>query len=365
MWRLHRYYLRELAINAGITFLVLFAIIFVSLVARGIQRSQGGGPWEAAIITLFWSLDAFPHLLPISLLLATVLTFARANQDRELVAIRSSGISPVLPMTSAMLLALVLAIIGSVAMHYVLPEVHFRKYRVVAEAVRNVITNMKLGTGNDRISIPGTDVVLTFASREGQPGTGEDIVLNDGWIYWPRSKALDERIVSPIFHVDRVIIPMPDEDSSALRIVLQGIRDPVGQLEIDQITPSLPIRAISEQNRRDERDDDMVSSQLLSEVLRGVHSEPVGAIYTLYRRTCFALLPLLLAPIAFCIALFARDRGRAMALVFAMMPLLVFYIGDILGLRLMRTMEASWLGWLPAILLIALGTPFCWRELRR
>ena len=54
-----------------------------------------------------------------------------------------------------------------------------------------------------------------------------------------------------------------------------------------------------------------------------------------------------------------------MALVFAMMPLIVFYIGDILGLRLMRTMEASWLGWLPAILLIVLGTPFCWRELRR
>ena len=42
MWRLHRYYLKELAVNAAITFIVLFGVVLISLVYRGIQRSQGG-----------------------------------------------------------------------------------------------------------------------------------------------------------------------------------------------------------------------------------------------------------------------------------------------------------------------------------
>jgi lipopolysaccharide export LptBFGC system permease protein LptF len=176
---------------------------------------------------------------------------------------------------------------------------------------------------------------------------------------------LDQRIVSPIFHVERVVIPVPDKENAALRIILQHIRDPMGSLEIDQITPSFPARAFSEQSRRDERDDDMVSSQLLAEVTRGVHQAPVGAIYTIYRRTCFSLLPLLFAPIGFCIALFTRERGRAMALMFSMVPLLVFYAGDIFGARFVRVTDCALFGWLPAALLVVLGLPFCWRELRR
>ena len=94
MWRLHRYYLKELAVNAFITFTVMFAVVLISLVYRGIQRSQGGGLLDAALITLFFALDALPHLLTIAFLLATVMTFTRAAQDRELIAVRAAGISP-------------------------------------------------------------------------------------------------------------------------------------------------------------------------------------------------------------------------------------------------------------------------------
>ena len=105
MWKLHRYYLKEVLVNAAITFLVLFAVVLVSLVYQGIQRSQGGGPLDALLITVFFALDSFQHLLTISFLLATVLTFTRAAMDRELIAIRAAGISPRVPMTAALLSA--------------------------------------------------------------------------------------------------------------------------------------------------------------------------------------------------------------------------------------------------------------------
>lgn len=364
MWRLHRYYLRELLINAGITFLVLFAIVMISLVARGIQRAQGGGLLDAAAITLFWALDAFPHLLPIAFLLATVLTFARAGQDRELTAVRAAGISPRVPMLTSVFVGVGLAIVGSLLLHYVLPEVHFRKYRVIAEVVRNLVMNMRLGSGDDRLSIPGTNVSLTYGARE-DLGGGQDLVYRDCWLYLPDGRAQELGFVSPIVHVEKVWIPLPDRDSAALKVVLQNGSDPLSSVRFDRLEPSFPIGAIAESNRRDERDDDIVSSQLLSEVLRGEHDYPQAATYTLHRRTCFATLPLLLGPIGFCIALMAGARGRAAAMLMALLPLLVFYVGDVLGAKLHRSSGEPWFGWLPAALLLLLGAPFCWRELRR
>ena len=123
--------------------------------------------------------------------------------------------------------------------------------------------------------------------------------------------------------------------------------------------------AISDSKRRDERDDDMGSSQLLSEVLRGQHERPMAARYTLNRRTCFAILPLLLGPIGFCLALASQNRGRAVSMLLALLPIGVFYVGDVMGGKLLRATGEPMFGWLPAALLIVLGTPFCWRELRR
>jgi len=364
MWRLHRYYLRELLINAAITFAVLFAIVVISLVARGIQRAQGGVLRDAALITIFWALDSFPHLLPISFLLATVLTFARAAQDREITAIRSAGISPRVPMTAVVLVGIALSIVGSLGLHFVLPDIHFRKYRIIAEAVRNVIQNMGLGSGDDRVTIPHSDVTMTFGQREDSGSDG--VSRRDCWLFLRDARRIDAvGFKSPIVHVDRISIQLPDDTSTSLVVLIENCRDPLTGVYAKELRPSFPLQTISEENRRNDRDDDVVSSQLLSEVLRGHHEAPTAAIYTLNRRTCFALLPLLLGPIGFCIALLARERGRALAIVFALVPLVVFYAGDVFGAKLLRATDWPGFGWLPAALLLLLGAPFCWRELRR
>ncbi len=364
MWRLHRYYLRELLINASITFLVLFSIVLISLVARGVQRAEGGGLLDAAIITFLWALDAFPHLLPISFLLATVMTFSRAGQDREITAIRAAGVSPRVPMMAAVVIGIALSVVGSLTVHYVLPEVHFRKYRVIVEVVRNTIVSMGLGSSDDRVSIPGTDVSLTYGRRE-DTGDKDEIVLRDCWLYLPDDRARDLGFVSPIVHVDKVWIPLPKKEDAALRIVLEGGSDPLTNTRFDFLEPRFPLRAISDGVRRDERDEDMGSSQLLSEVLRGQHERPAAARYTLNRRSCFSILPLLLGPIGFCLALVAQNRGRALSMLLALLPIAVFYVSDVIGNKLLRSTGEPLFGWLPAVALIALGTPFCWRELRR
>lgn len=354
MWKLHRYYLRELTVNAGITFLVLFAVVLVSLVARGIQKSQGGGLLDAALITLFWALDSFPHLLTIAFLIAVVLTFARAAQDRELIALRAAGIAPRAPMLAALLLGILLSVVGSLANHYVLPEVHFRKYRVIADVVRTAFMNLNLGS--DRIKILDTGFVMTFRNRE-----GSDYL--DCTIYCPADK-LVAGMKSPILRVERVSIPR-EEGSDSLLIELIGIQDPIGGLRNERLPLRIPLADLAEQGRRDERDDDLRSDQLFAEVIRGVHPRPVGAVYTLFRRCNFAIMPALLAPIGFCIAELAQARGRVLALVLALVPLGMFYLGEVLGARLLLATENPWCAWLPVLMLLLVGGPLVWRQLRR
>lgn len=354
MWRLHRYYLKELVGSAAITFLVLFAVVLVSVIYRGIQRSQGGGPLDALLITLFFALDSLQHLLTISFLIATVLTFTRAAQDRELVAVRAAGIAPRTPMAAALLAGVLLAVLGSFAAHYVIPEVHFRKYRVVADIVRNAFLSLNLGS--DRIRFPGSDYLMTFRERQGSD-------YQQCTIYMPAARP---PLRSPIVFVDRVSIPPLSESAEALTIVLEGIHDPIGETApMRELQLAIPISEIASRDRRDDRDDDLRSDQLLAEVVRGVHRKPHEAVYTLFRRCCFSLLPIVLAPIGYCLAEWARERGRVVALVAALVPLSLFYLGDVLGQRLLLSSKNPWHGWMPMLLLAAFGLPLCWRQLRR
>ncbi len=356
MWRLHRYYLKEVLVNAGITFVVLFAVVLVSLVYRGIQRSQGGGLFDAVRIVVFFALDSFQHLLTISFLLATVMVFTRAAQDRELLAIRAAGISPRVPMTAALLIGLFLTALGSFALHYVIPEVHFRKYRVIADVVRNAVIG--LGLGSDRIKY--REFGMTFG--EVHDGDYRDCVL-----YLP--KRIADRVGSPILFVDHVSVPQPSDDARSLAIVLEGIRDPMGEFAVGgdrrPVVIDIPLDELGNRDRRQDRDDDLRSDQLLAEVIRGVDQRPHEALYTLFRRCCFSLTPVLLAPIGYCIAEFTRDRGRVLALVLSLVPLALFYLGEVLGARLLLTTKWPGWGWLPALLLVAGGLPLCWRQLRR
>ncbi len=352
MWRLHRYYLKELAVNAAITFLVLFAVMLVSLIYRGLQSAQGGQLLDALTITFLYAADSLQHLLTIAFLLATVMTYTRAAQDRELVAIRAAGISPLVPMAPAVLVGILLAGLGSLSVHYLIPEVHYRKYRVIPTLVRNAFMNLKLGS--DRLKVPGTPYVVSFGSHVGNE-------YRDCVVYSPRGLGGG----SPIFFADRITTAeVKDKSDVPWEVVLDGVRDPFG-LRPSRIGIAVSLEQIANRDRRNDTDADLTSDQLLAEVLRGVRSDEYLPIYTLFRRCCFALMPVLLAPIGYCLAELGRLRGRVFTLALSLLPLLAFYAGEVLGARLLATTKNPWVAWMPAVLLSVFGVPLCWRQLRR
>ncbi len=352
MWRIHRHYLKELAVTSMVTFLVLFGIVLIASLSRGISRAQGASLVSAMLITFYWAADTFPHLLAISLLVSTVLTFARASQDREITAIRAAGISPRVPMVAALIIGLICSIAGSLALHYLIPRAHYNKYRVVGEAVRNFVLNTKMSGG--KIAFGGF-----FLSSERKDDRGhlhgvvikvdrDDGGLEPGEAYYAREAWLDL-----------------GEDGETLRLSFLGIRNASGMYDLEgPVTLRVNIRNITDRGRRDTRDDDLTTDQLLADVYRGLHRHPEWALFQVHRRACYALMPCLLAPLGFCIGVLSRDRGRMTALLFAMVPALVFYACVLAAEEAMRQTGFSYIAWLPAAVLFVLGVPFCWRILK-
>lgn len=355
MWKIHRYYLKEVSISAVLTFVVLFGIVLISLIARGIQRAQGADLASAGLIVIFFALDTFPHLLTISLLFATVLTFARASQDREITALRSAGISPRVPLVASLIVGLLFALVGSFFLHYLIPQAHFRKYRVVAAAAQNLVMNQSLDS--DRIPLMD-EGVMEWQGRDAD-GSFRNVTIyrkRDG------KRDSDSLFSASVWTVEKAWFVQENE---GLILKMRGLRDPlIRDSYLGELTVRINIRALTEQGRRRENERDIPSDQLLSEVYRGVHDDSEQAEYTVYRRSCFALMPALFAPLGFCIGVLARDRGRMTALTFSLVPLGMFYLLDFMAAELVSTFSEPLLAWLPAAAISAIGIPVCWKLLR-
>ncbi len=345
MWKLHRYYFKEVLVSASLTFLVLFGVVAVSMIYRGIDKAQGGSLIDALVITVLWTGDAFPHLLAIALLFGTIATFARAAADREVVAIMAAGLSLRVPMAAALLVGLGLAGIGGVCLHYVIPWAHYYKFRVVAEAFREFLLHTRVA--GDQIALD--DVVMTWDRED------EAHRFNNAVIF----------VRDEVFLADQTWFEV-DDDWVSLR--MQGVRSPLPGMAVEAPSFRRDLRDMTLDRHRAENERDVASDRLVAELLRGSSNNPNGVRYLLHRRTCFALLPVLLVPIGLCIGVLARERGRATAMALGLIPLVCFYAADFLGIEMVRWWDHPLMsaisGFLPALVLIIGGVPFCWRTLR-
>lgn len=359
MGKIHRYYLKEVAANAALAFTVLFGICLVSLVYRGIARAQGGDLLAAAWITFFWTADLLPNLLTIAFLFGTVLTFARASTDRELIALRASGVPNFTPMLPALSAGVGITLLCAFLVHEVIPWTHFAKYRVVADTTRQVLLN--LGLQGDQILLAEWGGVMVWERKD------ERGHFHDATIHLSRARtSRDGRRLGEgtLFLVQEAWFEM-DPARGNLVLALRGVREPLRDYATERLDLEFDFHELAEKGRRWEGDRDLTSGQLLAEVARGVHPNPGGARFTVHRRSCAAVLPLLLAPLGFVLGAMALGRGRVAALAACALPLGVYYLCDVAGIELVRKVDWAGFGWLPAMVLALLGAPFCWRHLRR
>ena len=151
---IHIYILKEMLPNF-LTSLVVFT--FIVLAGRILQLTEwmvnhGVSLSQVALITLFTLPYVLFFTLPMAVLLASVVAFSRFNEDNEIIALKSSGISLYQLFPPVVTFSVVSYIFASLIAIYALPGGNHSMARVLFEVAQsNTSIGVKQGIFNDTI----------------------------------------------------------------------------------------------------------------------------------------------------------------------------------------------------------------------
>jgi len=167
------------------TFLVLVGRILKLIewmVNHGIRLSQ------VLLITIYTIPYVLFFTLPMATLLGSLIAFSRLNEDNEIIALKSSGISLCQIMPPVVAFSIISYFFASFIALYLIPVSNYSMARVLFEVARsNTSIGIKQGIFND--SIPN---VMVYANNI----SGHDQTMKEVFIFDERDPALSNTIIA-------------------------------------------------------------------------------------------------------------------------------------------------------------------------
>ena len=162
-----RYILRQLATPMLIVAATLTGVVWLTQSLRFIDLivSSGLSVWAFLSLTLLLLPTALAYILPIALFFAILFTYHRLNADRELVVMRSAGLSPRALTAPALLLAGIVTVVLYTITLYLMPA-GYRTFKGLQFTIRHDYGSVLLREGVFNTLIDG----LTVYVRERKSG---------------------------------------------------------------------------------------------------------------------------------------------------------------------------------------------------
>jgi lipopolysaccharide export LptBFGC system permease protein LptF len=172
---IHRYLLRELAINAVVSLVVVFAIFFLAALSIQAGRSSSENLPMLAILKYVALLLLYSAYLtiPVCVVTTCIFTYGRAAQDGEITAAQTSGIRINGILLPAVFLGACATLLLAVLQNRVMPEAHFQSRQVDETVFMNVEQLLKRRDKSIR------DKNFVFKWREVGEDAGGSLVLED------------------------------------------------------------------------------------------------------------------------------------------------------------------------------------------
>ena len=102
----------------------------------GYKISEFNLPLHLAFQVLLWKIPEFvAYALPISLLLATLVSYGRFSSDSELIAWRSCGLSLYRLVAPAIILSVFIALVTLIFNEFVVPSANYRAAQIIADII--------------------------------------------------------------------------------------------------------------------------------------------------------------------------------------------------------------------------------------
>jgi lipopolysaccharide export system permease protein len=358
--RLYRYILGKF-ISTFVAALAVFTVLFLmDQASRQVEQlAPNAGSLRDFVLTfLLMTPPLLAYTVPLAFLMAMIWTLEQMKQDREIVAIMATGISPVRLLPPFLAASFVTFLIAWIVTAYAGPAT-FRIYNVrIADLARqSFISDLKPGTFFD--GIPGTlllaggydresgviDGLLMVRSDLGEGETGEMILARAGQLRPPDTD--DKDIVLEL--TDGTIHPVA---SSKEEYRSGSFRELTSVISANPTKPDLSVKKLLMAASNDEL---RVSLAQLSPTL-GVKRAAKYSI-ELHRRLAFPFTILLYPFVIFPAAISLRKGGKAAAFTSSIflfiLSYLLFSVGSSIAFEGYITGALG--AWIPDIFLGVLG----------
>ena len=135
MYIYQRYILRRLAVVFLASVLVVTGLLFVGNVLRIIENISLGIKFVTFVKSIVYLVpDLLSYALPMSILTACLLVFARLSAENELIALRTNGISLVSIVAPALIFALIIGCLSLVQLGLIKPAAYAAQKRLIRES---------------------------------------------------------------------------------------------------------------------------------------------------------------------------------------------------------------------------------------
>lgn len=343
---LRTYLLKELARPTAATLVLFTFVLLVGNLVKLADLLVNKGVSALAILKLFGLLipSLFVYTIPMAVLTGTLLAFGKLSSDREILAMRASGVSlPKLAfplLVAGGLLSLALIPIN----HQLVPWSHYATRRVALEiGIRNPAAFLEAGT-----FIKAFKPFILFIYRV------DGNRLHKVRIYEPR----DGRPTRTIVAEWGEFVPLPEEGRVVLKLYNGAADEPdpknpskFYKLEFKTYAMNLHLKGGQNPNELGKKPKDMLIGELRSEIRRlesqGV--EPIPLQAEIGRRTAMAFAPLAFILIGLPLGITTRRAERSVGLGLSVGVFLGYYgfliAGETLAQKgILPPAPAMWLG---------------------
>ena len=357
VWIIHRYLLQEYLGPFVVSLLVFTLILFMGRIMRIMEMIivKGVGLADICRFCFFIMPYLLVFTLPMAAMVAVLLVFLRLSADREIMALKTAGVSVTQLVPSVLGFALTIALLclilslfaspwGNRSMRQLLVEVTKRRADL---GIREQVFNTdfpQLMVFVNQVRSQGEILEGIFISDERDPGLPNTIVAPNGRFYFD---AQSQRLMLELFK-GRVI--RVSQDLNNLHAV---------EFESYQI----PLELFQFASDHHLSEDELYPAELRQALAQQKPGtlEYNRLIIELGRRFSLPLGGFLLVLMAFPLGISTRGGGRSLGLIIGLVSFVLYYLLLTTSWRLglNETVPPAWAPWLPN-LLFSLLTGYLW-----
>lgn len=361
---LRTYLLKELAQPTGMALTLFTFVLLVGNLIKAVDLLVNKGVSALSVVKMFALLipTLLSYTVPMAVLTGTLLAFGKLSSDREIMAMRASGVSLAALAFPIFLVSFILSLALIPINSRLVPWSHFASRRLLVDiGIRNPAAFLEAGT-----FIKEFKPYIVFVYRI------EGNLLYKIRIYEPREGHPTRTIVAergqfiPIPNQQRVLLKLFDGSADE-----PDPKDPTQYYKLGFATYAMNLILAKGQDPRNlsMKPKDMSSQQLKAEwrKLSREGIDPLPLAIEANRRLAMAFSPFCFVLIGLPLGIATRRAQRSVGLGLSVLLFLGYYLLMVLGQALAQKgiLPAGYALWLGNLILLLLGSALFWRAWQR